>query len=108
MKCEIQIHFENCGQLQWTEDIKDIDSFLAKIWSTNKFIAHDSSTSRYYGFDMKRVNAVIVTDKSKEQPDIWSRTYATSQGKVEEGNQQQHQGNDGKWPPTASSGRCCA
>jgi len=108
MKHEVQIHFENCGQLAWHEDIEDVDEWLMEKLDQDKVLAFDADTNRHFGFEMKRVNAIIVTDKSKELPDIWSRTHAISQGKVEADNITQRQGNDSKWSPKAPSGGCCA
>lgn len=108
MKHEVQIHFENCGQLAWHEDIEDVDAWLLSVMAEDTVIAFDEETNRHFGFDMKRVNAIIVTDKSKELPDIWSRTHAISQGKVEENNFSQRTGNDRFGSSKAPSGGCCA
>lgn len=108
MKHEVQIHFENCGQLAWHENIEDVDEWLLAVMEQNKVIAFDEETNRHFGFDMKRVNAIIVTDKSKELPDIWSRTHAISQGKIEEDCERKYQGNDRFGASKAPSGGCCA
>ena len=108
MKHEVQIHFENGGQLAWHEDIEDVEEWLMDKLDQDKVLAFDADTNRHFGFEMKRVNAIIVTDKSKELPDIWSRTHAASQGKVEESSQREHRGNDGFRPSTGPGGRCCA
>jgi hypothetical protein len=108
MKHEVQIHFENCGQLAWHEDIEDVEEWLMDKLDQDTVLAFDEDTNRHFGFEMKRVNAIIVTDKSKEKPDIWSRTYAVSKGEVEENNFSQHTGNDRFGSSKAPSGGCCA
>ncbi len=106
MRYEIQIHFANCGQVLWHEEIEDVEEWIIEVMAQPKIVAVDDDPLRYFGIDMSTVTAIIVSEKKKEL-DIWSRTYATCKGKVEEDNQQQHTGNGGKRPPPEASGSCC-
>src|SRR5260221_10601125 len=106
MKHEIQVHFSNCGQVQWHEEIDDVGQWLEEVMNEAKIVAHDEETNRFFGLDMSTVTAIIVSEE-KEQVDIWSRTYASVQGKVEENSHQKHPRDDGNRISAETGGRCC-
>lgn len=106
MKREVQVHFENCGQLAWIEDILDVQNWLVHVMQSPSLIAYDAENKRHLAFDMKTVTAIIVSEKS-ENTDMWSRTYAFVQRNIEENSQQEHSGDGGKRPPPETGGRCC-
>lgn len=76
MRYEIQVHFANCGQVLWHEDIDDVEEWLIEVMEQSKIVAVDDDPVRYFGIDMSTVTALIVSEKKKEI-DLWSRTYAT-------------------------------
>lgn len=104
MKREIQVHFENCGQIIWHEEIEDVESWLREVMSENKIIAYDVNTGRHFGFDTKTVTAFIVSHEKHPETDLWRRTYAACQGNIEENDQQKHPGN-GRIGPSPEAGR---
>jgi hypothetical protein len=106
MRYEIQVHFQNCGQLAWHEEIFDADNWLNSVMSEDRVIAQDEETNRVYAFEMKNVTALVLTEKKKEI-DIWERTYAAVQGKEQEDDQQEHPGNGRKRPPPETGRGCC-
>jgi len=106
MRHEIQVHFANCGQVLWHEDIEDVEEWLLEVMAQPKIVAVDDDPPRYFGIDMSTVTAIIVSEKKKEL-DIWSRTYASCQGKVEGGREPERKGDDGQRLPPESRGSCC-
>lgn len=86
MRREIQIHFENQGQLSWHEDIEDVEKWLrdfpVKMYS-GLGTAHDKESGRYFAFQMSSITAIIIMNKTIDnEDDIYRRTYAIEEGKV--------------------------
>ncbi len=92
MRREIQVHFENCGQIAWHEDIDDVEAWIDEVLSEEKITAYDQETKRYFAFLTKTVTAYVISEKSEEK-DLWSRTYATKEGNVEKDDKQKYPGN---------------
>ena len=108
MRREIQVHFENCGQLCWHEDIENVDSWIEKLSEKPRVIAHDAETGRCFYFKMATVTAIIIVNKLTENDtDLWRRTYAFKEGNITQDSQPKHQGNDeGRTPPETIGSRC--
>jgi hypothetical protein len=108
MRREIQVHFENAGQLLWHEEIDDVDQWLLAVLAESKIIAYDKESGRHFGFDTKTVTAFIVSDKPQDtETDLWRRNYATCQGNIEEDDKQKHPRDGRERPSTKTSGSSC-
>ena len=107
MRREIQVHFDNQGQLSWNDEIENVDEYLREIKSWALPIVKDKDSGRFFMFDMEKVVAVVVSNKSVEnEGDLFRRTYATQKGEIQEGNQREYSGNDSRWPSTETGCGC--
>jgi hypothetical protein len=83
MRYEVQVHFNNCGQLAWHEEWEkeEAKTFITRVSKDPLVIAEDKETGRMFTFHMSEVVAVIVTAKSPEaDQDLFRRAYAASEG----------------------------
>lgn len=86
MRREVQVHFENCGQLAWHEEIEDVKGWLRQTIAQPNVVAYDKDSGRHFFFDMKRVTAIVIVNKIIEgEKDLYRRTYAAQEGEVTEG-----------------------
>lgn len=79
MRYEIQVHFENQGQLQWHEDIEDVDEWMANSSEQIMKFAHDPDTGRHFMFRMSKIVAIILVNRTAEpeqETDLFRRAYA--------------------------------
>lgn len=91
MRREIQVHFENSGQILWHEEIEDVHTWLASVMADEKVIAYDQESGRHFGFVTKTVTAFIISNKTADsETDLWRRNYAACQGNVKENSVQEH------------------
>jgi hypothetical protein len=77
MKREIQVHFDNGGQVSWQTDIDDEKDWLENFWCKKHCCASDEASGRSISFPIKNVNAVLLT---QPQQDPIERLYAANQG----------------------------
>ena len=108
MRYEIQVHFENCGQLAWHEEITDAQDWLGGLCEQDNCLVHDEETGRHMYFAMKPVTAIILAPKQSDQDDLFRRAYATKDGEEQESNRLQHQRDAIQWPSQESSNSCCS
>ena len=105
MRYEVQVHFENCGQLQWHEDIVDPENWLGITYETPTCTAWDEETDRHIAFNMNKVTAIILTPKSRDEDDLFRRAYATQKGNEQEDDRYQYKGNGSQRPPKETGDR---
>lgn len=105
MKYEIQVHFENQGQIVWNQIVQSpIDEYLQWVLASETFVALDQENNRTIAFSTKNVTAVIAAPKQVEDP--IRRLYATGEREEQEDRKQEHSG-DGKQWLSAEPSRCC-
>lgn len=105
---EIQVHFENCGQLQWTQNISDVDEWMARVGSESTLLAKDQESGRRFYIAMDTVTAIIVGDKQTNQEDLFRRAYAVKEGHQQEDHIEEHKRDGQIWTSTATGRSCCA
>ncbi len=119
MRRQIQVHFENGGQLAWHEDIPDevaplwleaacergIDKLLQQSEAEMVF-CQDKETDRKFFFNLTKVTAIIMI-KETEQKDLFERTYATEKGNIQENDEFKYQGNGQSGTSAEAGGRRC-
>ncbi len=103
MKYEVQVHFENQGQLVWQQDSDQPEAFLESL--KGDIIIQDKPGCRWLYFNMKTVTAIIMIDK-EEQSDPIRRLYAPSERTEPENDIEKYQRDEGIRLST-ETGRCC-
>lgn len=104
---EIQVHFENCGQLQWSQSIDDVDDWLALVGHDETLLVKDQESGRRFFINMQTVTAIVVGEKKTDQEDLFRRAYATQKGNVQEDHIEEHFRDGSIRTSTATSRSCC-
>lgn len=105
MKYEIQVHFENQGQLAWKRDITgDVGALLESILESQEYTAHDEENDRYMSFRTESVIAIMAIPNQMEDP--IRKLYAPKERLQQENDQQERIRNAPQWLP-GEGGRCC-
>lgn len=85
MRCEIQAHFENGGQLNWFEEIENIEVWIYEKLRQEKCICKDVENHREFYFNPKMMTALIVNEKQEsKQVDLYESLYAAKEGEKQE------------------------
>jgi len=110
MRRQIQVHFENGGQLVWNEEVEEgeEEEYLRRGSSGDgtMSLAKDEETNRYFTFNLDKVTAIILM-KDPKQDDLMEKVYAPKERQEQVNNRFEYSGDGGVWSRSETGGGCC-
>lgn len=62
MQRQIQVHFDNRAQLDWIEDIDDVEQWITQKGSGNHIFINHAESGRHMLIPLSKVTAIIFVD----------------------------------------------